>query len=238
MGLNSVAVETAVGGTAAAGAAALHRSLAPAAWTEAAPPLLRDPRALVGDLHRVHRPSPGTVVLGVLDPEGRIVAGASFGSGETGGTLLSPRTGTGSGSGAGNGDGWLYRNALLDHLRRIVPHDLRRTAPVRTAVLMLCRRGAPDWTDEDGAWMWALQDASVLHGLRCGAYVTLTDAGWQVLGDGRRGRCPHAGSWAQETVRTVSTLPVGARPVRALAEPVRAVLSGSRPARAGRLRAQ
>ena len=215
------------------GPAALHRSLAPAAWSEAAPPLLRDPRALVVDLHRVHRPSPGTVVLGVLDAEGRVVAGASFGSGPTGGS-------SGSGSRSGSVDGWLYRNALLDQLRRIVPHDLRRSSPVRTAVLMLCRRGAPDWTDEDGAWMWALQDASVLHGLRCGAYVTLTDAGWQVLGDGRRGRRPNAGSWAQETVRTVSTLPVGARPVRALAEPVRAMLTGTdtRPARAGGLRAR
>jgi len=232
LGLNSVAVGPAAVGAAAVGPTALHRSLAPADWREAAPLLLRDPRALVGDLHRVHRPSPGTVVLGVLDPEGRIVAGASFGSGETGGTPLSPRTRSGS------GDGWLYRNALLDQLRRIVPHDLRRASPARTAVLMLCRRGTPDWTDEDGAWMWALQDASVLHGLRCGAYVTLTDAGWQVLGDGRRGRCPNAGSWAQETVRTVSTLPVGTRPVRALAEPVRAVLTGSRSARTGSLRAR
>ena len=237
MSLNSVAVGTAAVGAAAVGAAALHRSLAPAAWSEAAPPLLRDPRALVVDLHRVHRPSPGTVVLGVLDAEGRVVAGASFGSGQTGG-------GAGPGSRSeprsGSVDGWLYRNALLDQLRRIIPHDLRRSSPVRTAVLMLCRRGAPDWTDEDGAWMWALQDASVLHGLRCGAYVTLTDAGWQVLGDGRRGRCPNADSWAQETVRTVSTLPVGARPVRALAEPVRAALTGTdtRPARAGGLRAR
>ncbi|WP_225447553.1 hypothetical protein [Streptacidiphilus sp. PB12-B1b] len=175
----------------------MNRSLSAASWAEVGSPMLRDPRALVADLHRVHRPAPGTVVVGVLDQLGRVAAGASFPAAQG-----SQRP--------GGGDGWQYRNALLAHLRRIIPHDLRRPSPVRTAVLMLCRRGGRNWTAEDGAWMWALHDASTLHGLRCGAYVTLTDEGWQVLGDGRRGRTPHAGSWAHETVRTVSALPVRA----------------------------
>lgn len=55
--------------------------------------------------------------------------------------------------------------------------------------------------------MWALRDASALHGLRCGAYIGLTPAGWQVLGDGRGGRNPHAGSWADGPVHTVTELP-------------------------------
>ena len=192
------------------------RSLSPTSWSETCPPLLRDPRSLVTDLHRMHRPAPGTAVVGVLDQNGRVAAGASFP-----GTHPTQRT--------GGGDGWQYRNAILAHLRRIIPHDLRRTSPARTAVLMLCRPGGHSWTAEDGAWMWALQDASTLHGLRCGAYVTLTDEGWQVVGDSRRGRTPHSGSWAQEAVRSVSSLPV-----RALLEPVRthrspsAVRAGSR----------
>jgi len=188
----------------ALGCTVTSRSLSPSTWSESCPALLRDPRSLVTDLHRMHRPAPGTVVVGVLDQTGRVAAGASFAA-----APFSQRP--------GGGDGWQYRNALLAHLRRIIPHDLRRTSPVRTAVLMLCRRGNHSWTTEDGAWMWALQDASTLHGLRCGAYVTLTDEGWQVLGDSRRGRSPHSGSWAQETVRAVSSLPV-----RALLEPVRA----------------
>jgi hypothetical protein len=190
-------------GSIAVGSAVMDRSLSAAGWIEAGLPLLRDPRALVTDLHRVHRPAPGTVVVGVLDQLGRVSAGASF--------PVAPLT-----QGPGGGDGWQYRNAVLSHLRRVIPHDLRRSSPVRTAVLMLCRHGGHNWTSEDGAWMWALQDASTLHGLRCGAYVTLTDEGWQVLGDSRRGRIPHCGSWAQGTVRSVSSLPV-----RALMEPVR-----------------
>ncbi len=35
-----------------------------------------------------------------------------------------------------------------------------------------------------------LRDACTLHGLRCGAYITLTGGGWQVLGEGRGGRRP------------------------------------------------
>ena len=190
-------------GSIAVGSAVMDRSLSAAGWIESGLPLLRDPRALVTDLHRVHRPGPGTAVVGVLDQLGRVAAGASF--------PVAPLA-----QGPGGGDGWQYRNAVLSHLRRIIPHDLRRSSPVRTAVLMLCRHGGRNWTSEDGAWMWALQDASTLHGLRCGAYVTLTDEGWQVLGDGRRGRTPHCGSWAQEAVRAVSSLPV-----RALTEPVR-----------------
>jgi hypothetical protein len=38
--------------------------------------------------------------------------------------------------------------------------------------------------------MWGLRDACTLHGLRCGAYITLTRGGWQVLGEGRGGRQP------------------------------------------------
>lgn len=38
--------------------------------------------------------------------------------------------------------------------------------------------------------MWGLRDACTLHGLRCGAYITLTHGGWQVLGEGRGGRRP------------------------------------------------
>jgi hypothetical protein len=84
--------------------------------------------------------------------------------------------------------------ALLAQLRRVIPHDLRRRTPVRTAVLLYCREGDARWTEEDGAWMWGLRDACTLHGLRCGAYITLTRDGWQVLGEGRGGRRPHADS--------------------------------------------
>ena len=201
----------------ALGCTATSRSLSPSSWSETCPPLLRDPRSLVVDLHRMHRPAPGTAVVGVLDQTGRVAAGASFtGLSSTGLSSTGlPSTGSALGQRSGGGDGWQYRNAILAHLRRIIPHDLRRTSPARTAVLMLCRPGSHGWTAEDGAWMWALQDASTLHGLRCGAYLTLTDEGWQVLGDSRRGRTPHSGSWAQETVRSVSSLPV-----RALLEPV------------------
>ncbi|WP_052432546.1 hypothetical protein [Streptacidiphilus carbonis] len=157
-------------------------------WVQSTPPLLRAPRELVNDLHRVHRPQPGTAVLGVLAQDGRVVAGASFSSR------------------VGHGDGWQFRNTILAQLRGIVPHDLRLARPVRTAVLMLCRRGSPEWTEADGAWMWALRDASSLHGVRCGAYVTLTDAGWHVLGEGRGGRRPNSGSWAEEAVQPVRSL--------------------------------
>lgn len=104
-------------------------------------------------------------------------------------------------------DGWQHRNAILAHLRQVTPHDLRLPSPARTAVLLRCREGAAGWTEQDGAWMWALRDAATLHGLRCGAYVALTPAGWQILGDGRSGRNPHAGSWAEGPVHTVTELP-------------------------------
>ncbi|MEU1289142.1 hypothetical protein [Kitasatospora sp. NPDC005856] len=158
-------------------------------WTASGIPLLRDPREFVLELHQRHLPQPGTVVVAVVDALHRLVASASF-------TPWPHDT-----------DGWQHRNALLTHLRRIVPHDLRLSEPTRTALLLRCRDGAPGWTEQDGAWMWALRDASVLHGLRCGAYIGLTPAGWQVLGDGRGGRNPHAGSWADGPVHTVTELP-------------------------------
>ncbi|MCF3963713.1 hypothetical protein, partial [Streptomyces fuscigenes] len=154
----------------------LARILEPAEWSAAGIPLLRSPREVVGGLHSRHAPRPGTAVVAVLDPEERLVASASFARRTT------------------RADGWEFRNALLAHLRRVIPHDLRRRTPVRTAVLLYCREGDERWTDEDGAWMWGLRDACTLHGLRCGAYITLTDVGWHVLGEGRGGRRPHAGS--------------------------------------------
>ncbi|MFC1414177.1 hypothetical protein ACEZCY_34015 [Streptacidiphilus sp. N1-12] len=179
------------------------RTIDQAGWAEAGVPLLRSPRELITELHRVHRPQPGTVVLAVLEQDDRVVGGASFPSR------------------VGHGDGWQYRNAILAHLRRVVPHDLRLARPVRTAVLLLCRRGTAEWTEEDGPWMWGLKDASSLHGLRCGAYVTLADTGWQVIGEHRAGRHPHAGSWSEETVRTLSPLPVrgSEQPLRMLEAP-------------------
>jgi hypothetical protein len=119
------------------------------------------------------------VVVSVFNQEGRAIASASF--------THRP----------GSRDGWDHRNALLIHLRRVVADDLRLRHPVRTAVLLVCRDGALGWTESDGAWMWGLGDASTLHGLRCGAYITLTPGGWQVLGDGRGGRTPHSGSWGE-----------------------------------------
>ena len=101
-------------------------------------------------------------------------------------------------------DGWEFRNALLAHLRRVIPHDLRRRTPARTAVLLYCRDGDERWTEEDGAWMWGLRDACTLHGLRCGAYITLTRGGWQVLGEGRGGRRPHSESVPESLADTVS----------------------------------
>ncbi|MGF1432365.1 hypothetical protein [Kitasatospora sp. LaBMicrA B282] len=182
-------------------------------WSSAGVPLLRDPRELVIDLHQRHLPPPGTTVIGVLDVEHRVVASAS----------VTPR--------AQITDGWLLRNALLGNLRQVTPHDLRLSAPRRTAVLLSCRDGASGWTELDGAWMWALRDAAALHGLRCGAYVSLTAAGWQVLGDGRSGRTPHSGSWSERPVHTVSELPVrtiaSSAPAVEYARPARSWPAGS-----------
>ncbi|MFV0127391.1 hypothetical protein ACLGI4_06700 [Streptomyces sp. HMX112] len=157
-------------------ASRLARMLEPAEWAAAGIPLLRNPREVVGGLHIRHRPTPGTAVVAVLDHEERLAASASF-----------TRR-------AVPADGWEFRNALLAHLRRVIPHDLRLRTPVRTAVLLYCREGDERWTEEDGAWMWGLRDACTLHGLRCGAYITLTRGGWQVVGEGRGGRRPHSGS--------------------------------------------
>ncbi|WP_299540623.1 hypothetical protein [uncultured Streptomyces sp.] len=155
----------------------LARTLEPAEWASAGIPLLRNPREVVSGLHSRHSPSPSTAVVAVLDHDERLTASASFV--RRGGTVA---------------DGWEFRNSLLSHLRRVLPHDLRRRTPVRTAVLMYCREGDERWTEEDGAWMWGLRDACTLHGLRCGAYITLTRNGWQVLGEGRGGRQPNATS--------------------------------------------
>ncbi|MFJ2171343.1 hypothetical protein ACIQVO_08590 [Streptomyces sp. NPDC101062] len=160
----------------AASVSRLARMLEPAEWAAAGIPLLRNPREVVSGLHSRHAPTPATAVVAVLDPEERLAASASF----------VPR--------AAPVDGWEFRNALLAHLRRVIPHDLRRRTPVRTAVLLYCREGDERWTEEDGAWMWGLRDACTLHGLRCGAYITLTRGGWQVLGEGRGGRRPNSES--------------------------------------------
>ncbi|MER6619683.1 MULTISPECIES: hypothetical protein [unclassified Streptomyces] len=152
------------------------RVLEPAEWAAAGIPLLGSPREVVSGLHARHHPGPATAVVAVLDPDERVRASASF----------TRRT--------ASADGWLLRNVLLSQLRRVIPHDLRRRTPVRTAVLLYCRDGDARWTEEDGAWMWGLRDACTLHGLRCGAYITLTRDGWQVLGEGRGGRHPSAGS--------------------------------------------
>ncbi|GAA2245599.1 hypothetical protein GCM10010145_10560 [Streptomyces ruber] len=163
----------------AAPANPVARILEPAEWAAAGIPLLRNPREVVSGLHARHQPRPDTAVVAVLAPDERLLASASFDR--------RPAT----------ADGWLFRNALLAQLRRVIPHDLRRRTPVRTAVLLYCRDGDGRWTEEDGAWMWGLRDACTLHGLRCGAYITLTREGWQVLGEGRGGRRPHAGSPAE-----------------------------------------
>ncbi|WP_407288126.1 hypothetical protein [Streptomyces sp. BP-8] len=160
--------------TSADSAARLGRMLEPAEWASAGIPLLRNPRDVVTGLHDRHRPGPSTAIVAVLDPQERVTASASF---------TEP---------AAAPDGWEFRNALLTHLRRVIPHDLRLRSPVRTAVLLYCREGEPRWTETDGAWMWGLRDACTLHGLRCGAYITLTSDRWQVLGEGRGGRRP---SW-------------------------------------------
>ncbi|WP_230535326.1 hypothetical protein OHB02_24250 [Streptomyces albidoflavus] len=153
----------------------LARMLAPAQWATAGIPLLRDPREVVSALDALHRPTASTAVVAVLDQKERVCASASFARGTA------------------SADGWVHRNALLAQLRRVVPHDLRRRSPTRTAVLLHCRDGEGRWTEEDGAWMWGLRDACTLHGLRCGAYITLTESGWQVLGEDRSGRRPCVG---------------------------------------------
>lgn len=158
----------------------------PAEWAAAGVPLLRNPREVVSGLHSRHTPTPATAVLAILDHEERLAASASF--------VRRPSP----------ADGWEFRNVLLAHLRRVIPHDLRRRSPVRTAVLLYCREGDERWTEEDGAWMWGLRDACTLHGLRCGAYITLTRGGWQVLGEGRGGRRPSSDS---------PPLPLGEAPV-------------------------
>ncbi|MFJ8792371.1 hypothetical protein [Streptomyces sp. NPDC102462] len=159
-----------------ASAASTSRLLEPAEWAAAGIPLLRNPREVVSGLHTRHRPKATTAVVAVLDPEERLLASASF--------TRRPVP----------ADGWMFRNALLSQLRRVIPHDLRRRTPVRTAVLLYCREGDARWTEEDGAWMWGLRDACTLHGLRCGAYITLTRDGWQVLGEARGGRRPNVDS--------------------------------------------
>ncbi|MGZ9933831.1 hypothetical protein ACXNSR_28610 [Streptomyces sp. NC-S4] len=178
----------------AAGGTSRHgRLLEPAEWTAAGIPLLRNPREVVSGLHSRHSPVPSTAVIAVLGPEEQLVASASFVQRSA------------------SADGWEYRNALLSRLRRVLPHDLRRRTPVRTAVLLYCREGDERWTEEDGAWMWGLRDACTLHGLRCGAYITLTHAGWQVVGEGRGGRRPSSDSLPQrlgDTVAEFSPLPL------------------------------
>ncbi|MBQ1099266.1 hypothetical protein KBY55_25220 [Streptomyces sp. b94] len=169
-------------------AASATRLLEPAEWAAAGIPLLRDPREIVGGLHSRHRPKPATAIVAVLDPDERLRASASFTSHRV------------------PADGWMFRNTLLAQLRRVIPHDLRRRTPVRTAVLLYCREGDARWTEEDGAWMWGLRDACTLHGLRCGAYITLTRDGWQVLGEGRGGRRPNAAS-VPEPFATSETSP-------------------------------
>ncbi|WP_102937126.1 hypothetical protein [Streptomyces malaysiensis] len=156
------------------------RMLQPAEWAAAGIPLLRNPREVVTGLHSRHLPTPSTAVVAVLDPDERLTASASF-----------IRR-------AAAVDGWDFRNALLAQLRRVIPHDLRRRTPIRTAVLLYCREGEGRWTEEDGAWMWGLRDACTLHGLRCGAYITLTRDGWRILGEGRGGRRPNSASLPTE----------------------------------------
>ncbi|MFF4757571.1 hypothetical protein [Streptomyces sp. NPDC001292] len=172
-------------------ATSVHRVLEPAEWAAAGIPLLRNPREVVSGLHARHHPRPATAVVAVLDPDERLRASASFAHRPV------------------PADGWMFRNALLAQLRQVIPHDLRRRTPVRTAVLLYCRDGDARWTEEDGAWMWGLRDACTLHGLRCGAYITLTRDGWQVLGEGRGGRRPHAHSAPEPfgTAETPSPLP-------------------------------
>nr|WP_237554888.1 hypothetical protein [Streptomyces sp. SID4948] len=162
-----------------------------AEWTGVGVPLLANPRDVIKDLHSRHQPPPSTAVVAVYDPDGRIRASASFAAR------------------ADVSDGWERRNALLSHLRRVIPHDLRLRQPVRTAVLMVCRDGKGGWTEEDGAWMWGLRDACTLHGLRCGSYVTLTGEGWNIIGENRNGRTPNSTSYPRRAGGPVPAVPGG-----------------------------
>lgn len=167
----------------------LGRILEPAEWATAGIPLLPNPRELVSGLHARHSPTLSTAVVAVLHQDGRLAASASFRQH------------------GGDADGWELRNGLLARLRRIIPHDLRLRSPVRTAVLLYCREGDHHWTEEDGAWMWGLRDACTLHGLRCGAYITMTPSGWRVLGEGRSGRRPCVGSRSHAFVPEEAEIP-------------------------------
>ncbi|WP_436777183.1 hypothetical protein [Yinghuangia sp. YIM S09857] len=182
----------------------------PERWQAYDVPLLRDPRAVVKRLHELHRPESGTAVVAVLDGDGRPVASASF--------ALD--------NGSGPVDGWECRNTILAHLRMIVPDDLRRATPTRTAVLLLCRDGKRGWEPDDGRWMWGLRDACGLHGLRCGAAVVLAEDGWQVVGDGRNGRTP------VPAARPVPApaLPASGLPTAAATTPAAAPAPGPAPA--------
>ncbi|MFF5720417.1 hypothetical protein [Streptomyces buecherae] len=174
----------------------LGRILESAEWAAAGIPLLSNPRELVSGLYARHAPTLSTAVVGVLQQDGRLAASASFRQR------------------ADVADGWELRNGLLARLRRIIPHDLRLRSPVRTAVLMYCRGGDGGWTEEDGAWMWGLRDACTLHGLRCGAYITMTPHGWQVLGDGRGGRRPYVGSPVDKLISEETETPNRVAPPR------------------------
>ncbi|MGA4544801.1 hypothetical protein ACPA54_32900 [Uniformispora flossi] len=190
--------------------AASVRTIDPESWRSSDVPLLRDPRALVTRLHELHGPTPGTAVVAVLDATGRPVASASFATdGDTGSV-----------------DGWQCRNTILATLRLIVPDDLRRPAPVRTTVLLLCRDGRRAWEPDDGRWMWGLRDACALHGLRGGAVVVLAEDGWEVVGDGRSGRTP-------ASVPRVALLPVRRKPgkgkAKTEAKPKRRAATAQRP---------
>ncbi|MCL2731975.1 MAG: hypothetical protein FWE15_18350 [Actinomycetia bacterium] len=173
-----------VAATSSATSSHATRSLEAAEWADVGVPMLVNPRDVIKDLHARHLPAPSTALVAVYDPDGRLRASASF-PGRVGVV-----------------DGWERRNALLSHLRRVIPHDLRLRHPVRTAVLMVCRDGGTAWTPEDGAWMWGLRDACTLHGLRCGSYVTLTADGWNVIGENRTGRTPNSASWTRRTDRS------------------------------------
>ncbi|MEU4209093.1 hypothetical protein AB0F13_03645 [Streptomyces sp. NPDC026206] len=169
----------------AGSASRLRRLLEPEEWVASGVPLLRNPREVVTGLHARHLPTLSTAVIAVFHPDERLAASASF----------ARRT-----MRAGAADGWELRNALLTRLRLVIPHDLRRRTAVRTAVLLYCREGGAHWTEEDGAWMWGLRDACTLHGLRCGAYITLTAAGWRILGEGRSGRHPRLPAYPATSV--------------------------------------
>jgi hypothetical protein len=56
--------------------------------------------------------------------------------------------------------------------------------------------------------MWGLRDACTLHGLRCGSYVTLTDDGWNVIGESRAGRTPNAHSAPARSASTPAHAPL------------------------------